>query len=94
MQEVEIRVSEILKHLGDTGQFRAALNAIVKQRVGDEEVQVKIIADLTTTGDLSDADLAGVTGGAGVRPGPKPVLIPTDPDTGRTGPSGRRVKDR
>ena len=75
MKRIEVRVSEILEHLRDSGQFRAALNAIVAQRTGgQEDVEVTVVPDLAPAGELSDDDLAKVAGGAGT-----PMAVATSP---------------
>jgi hypothetical protein len=80
MKRIEVRVSEILEHLRDSGQFREALNAIVAQRTGgQDDVEVTVVPDLAPAGELSDADLAKVAGGASaVVAGPKVVAIDKD----------------
>ncbi len=82
MKQIEVRVSEILEHLRDSGQFRAALNDIVAQRTGgQDDVEVTVIPDLAPSSELSDDDLAKVAGGgaAGAVPAaPKVVAINKD----------------
>ncbi len=82
MKRIEVRVSEVLEHLRDSGQFRAALNAIVAERTGgQDDVEVTVIPDLAPAGELSDDDLAKVAGGAAMSPvtaAPKVVAIDKD----------------
>lgn len=60
--DVDIQLSEVLRHLRDSGAFRQAVIAVAEAKAGGEE-----IGEITLRRDgaeLSDQDLDAVAGGA------------------------------
>jgi hypothetical protein len=61
-QDIELNLSEVLIHLRDSGAFRRAVMEVAEKKAGGTE-----IGNITLRragGELPDADLDAVTGGA------------------------------
>jgi hypothetical protein len=68
MNEIEVRVSEVIHRLREQGEFRRALDEIVQGKVkGADTVTVNVIEDIEIvdddSGEISDAELKTVAGG-------------------------------
>lgn len=63
-KDVEVNLSEVLIHLRDSGAFRAAVMAVAETKAPGEEIgEITLHRD---GGELSDADLDAVAGGASI----------------------------
>ncbi len=64
--DVEVKLSEVLLRLRDTGAFRQALREVAEAKAGGKEIgNIKVTGKGSAGGELGEDELNAVVGGAG-----------------------------